>query len=305
MAEPPASLPPPPAPPPPPLAPPPLPPGGSFTLRLRPLSFGELLDEVFKVYRRHFWLFVSIALILALPTLVLQIVSGQADQVGFTASLLSGSGRSGQTVDSPPPGINFAALGLQYLASIVLIPFLEGAITVAAIDLAVGRPASLSSTFRQVLGRYWPLLGLALLALLLVPVFFCLPVFLWLIVRWSVAVPALLAERRGPVQAIQRSWELTRDNWFRLFGILAVVVLIQLVLNSVLGFVALPIAIAIPFVSNVVRGAVAVTVSTLGSALVTPILYLCVVLLYFDLRIRKESFDLDQLAGQVPRGPQA
>ena len=66
----------------------------------------------------------------------------------------------------------------------------------------------------------------------------------------------------------------------------------------------LPIAIAIPFVSNVVRGAVAATVGTLGSALVTPILYLSVVLLYFDLRIRKESFDLDQLASQVPGGSQ-
>ena len=302
MAEPPASLPPPPPPPPPPAPPPEA--GGSFTLRLRPLGFGELLDEVFRVYRRHFWLFVSIALVLALPTLVLQIVSGQADQIGFTASLLSSAMRGGGTLDSRPPDTNFAALGLLYVASIVLIPFLEGAITLAAIDLALGRPATLSSTFRQVLRRYWPLLGLALLALLLVPVFCCVPVFVWILVRWSVAVPVLLAERRGPVQAIQRSWELTRDNWWRLFGILVVVVLIQAVLNSVLGFVALPIAIAIPFVSNVVRGAVAATVGTLGSALVTPILYLSVVLLYFDLRIRKESFDLDQLASQVPGGPQ-
>jgi membrane-anchored glycerophosphoryl diester phosphodiesterase (GDPDase) len=274
-------------------------------LRLRPLGFGELLDEIFRVYRRHFWLFVSIALVLALPSLVLQIVSGQADQVGFTASLLSSAASGGGTADSRPPDLNFATLGLQYLLSIVLVPFVEGAITLAAIDLALGRPVSLSSTFRQVLRRYWPLLGLALLAVLLVPVFFCLPVFVWILVRWSVAVPALLAERRGPVQAIQRSWELTRDNWWRLFGILLVVLLIQIVLNSVLGFAALPIAIAIPFVSNVVRGAVAVTVSTLGSALVTPVLYLSVVLLYFDLRIRKESFDLDQLASQVPGGPQA
>jgi membrane-anchored glycerophosphoryl diester phosphodiesterase (GDPDase) len=219
--------------------------------------------------------------------------------------LLSSAASGGGTADSRPPDLNFATLGLQYLLSIVLVPFVEGAITLAAIDLALGRPVSLSSTFRQVLRRYWPLLGLALLAVLLVPVFLCLPVFVWILVRWSVAVPALLAERRGPVQAIQRSWELTRDNWWRLFGILLVVLLIQIVLNSVLGFAALPIAIAIPFVSNVVRGAVAVTVSTLGSALVTPVLYLSVVLLYFDLRIRKESFDLDQLASQVPGGPQA
>jgi hypothetical protein len=95
VAEPPASLPPPP--PPPPLPAPPPEAGGSFTLRLRPLGFGELLDEVFRVYRRHFWLFVSIALVLALPTLVLQIVSGQADQIGFTASLLSSAMRGSCT----------------------------------------------------------------------------------------------------------------------------------------------------------------------------------------------------------------
>ncbi|HEY4866176.1 MAG TPA: glycerophosphoryl diester phosphodiesterase membrane domain-containing protein [Candidatus Dormibacteraeota bacterium] len=283
-----------------PLPPPPPAPG----LRLRPLSFGELLDETFRVYRRHFWLFVSIALLLALPSLVLQILSGQADQVGFSASLLSGAtGGSGQ--DARPPDLNFVALGLQYLLSIALIPFVEGAIALAAIDTALGRPVTLASCFRRVLRRYWGLLGVALLGVVLLPLFFCLPVFVWILVRWSMAVPALLAERRGPVQAIQRSWELTRGNWWRLFGILIVVVLIQLVMNSLLGAAGLPIAILIPFVSNLVRGAVAVTVSTLGTALVTPILYLCVVLLYFDLRIRKESFDLDQLAAQVGGEPQA
>jgi len=104
----------------------------------------------------------------------------------------------------------------------------------------------------------------SLLGVVLLPLFFCLPVFVWILVRWSMAVPALLAERRGPVQAIQRSWELTRGHWWRLFGILLVVVLIQLVMNSLLGAAGLPIAIVIPFVSNLVRGAVAVTVSTLA-----------------------------------------
>jgi hypothetical protein len=292
---------PPPPSPPEPLSPPPPPPG----LRLRPLGFGELLDEVFRVYRRHFWLFVSIALLVALPPLVLQILSGQADQVGFSASLISGATAGGSGQEARPPDLNLLALGLQYLLAIALIPFAEGAIALAAIDTALGRPVTLASCFRRVLQRYWALLGVALLGVVLLPLFFCLPVFVWILVRWSMAVPALLAERRGPVQAIQRSWELTRHSWWRLFGILLVVVLMQLVLNSLLGAAGLPIAILIPFVSNLVRGAVAVTVSTLGAALVTPILYLCLVLLYFDLRIRKESFDLDQLAAQVSGEPRA
>jgi len=63
---------------------------------------------------------VSIALLLALPSLFLQILSGQADQVGFSASLLSGAtGGSGQ--DARPPDLNLVALGLQYLLAIALM----------------------------------------------------------------------------------------------------------------------------------------------------------------------------------------
>jgi hypothetical protein len=39
--------------------------------------------------------------------------------------------------------------------------------------------------------------------------------------------------------------------------------------------------------------------STLGSVVAVPIQYIAWTLMYFDLRVRKESFDLDQLAQQV------
>jgi len=283
---------------------PPTPPGATPTLRLRPLSFGELLDDVFRVYRRHFWLLVSISLVLALPTLILEILSGQADQLGFSAAVLNQAASGSQPQFTQPPQLNFIALGLQYIVAILLVPFVEGAITLAAMEVALGRPVTLASCLRGVLRRYWALLGLALLGLLLFPLFLCFPVAIWILVRWSVSVPALLAEGVGPVRAIQRSWELTRAHWWRLFGILVVVVLIQLVMNSIVGAAALPLAAVIPFVSPLVRGSISLTVSTIGTAVITPVLYLCLVLLYFDLRIRKESFDLDQLAAQVRGGGQ-
>ena len=58
-------------------------------LRLRPLGLGEILDEVFRVYRRHFWVLVSIALLVALPGLALQFASGSASQFGFVLSALN------------------------------------------------------------------------------------------------------------------------------------------------------------------------------------------------------------------------
>lgn len=268
-------------------------------LRLRPLGFGELLDEIFRIYRRHFWLLVAISLVLALPTLLVQILGGQADQLGFTATVFGSLGKPAALAAQQPPSPNPISYLLAYVVAMALTPFVAGAITLAAVDLALGKPVTLSSCLLGVSRRYLALLGQALLFVPLLVTAPCLPLFLWIFVRWSVAVPALLAEGIGPIRAIQRSWELTRDNWWRLFGILLVVYLLALVASTVLGTFALPIAILVPFVSPTIRGAIALTASTLGSALVTPIQFLCIVLLYFDLRIRKESFDLDELARQA------
>ena len=43
----------------------------SAPLRLRPLEIGDLLDETFRMYRRHFLLFAGISVILAIPAAAL------------------------------------------------------------------------------------------------------------------------------------------------------------------------------------------------------------------------------------------
>jgi hypothetical protein len=44
------------------------------------------------------------------------------------------------------------------------------------------------------------------------------PALLFLFTVWTVSVPALVAERVGPVVALVRSWELTRGHRWRIFG---------------------------------------------------------------------------------------
>src|SRR6266513_6368037 len=45
-------------------------------IRFRPMPLPELLDELFRLYRRHFSLIVGVALLVALPGLVLQLITG-------------------------------------------------------------------------------------------------------------------------------------------------------------------------------------------------------------------------------------
>ena len=273
-------------------------------LRLRPLGLGEILDDIFRVYRRHFGLLCAIALWLSLPSLLVQFTSGTASTFGFLATLVGSLGNTQSTQalvsQQPPEPPNVVLVLLGYLITLAVIPFSVGAISHAAIDLAQGKVVSVRSAFAGVARRYWALLAQTIVLLFaLLPLLLCLPVAIWLAVRWSVAVPALLAESIGPIQALGRSWRLTRGSWWRLFGILLLLYLLQATVSGALGILGWPIGIAIPFVAPVVRGAIILTVSTLASALALPVFYLCIVLLYFDLRIRHEHFDLDQLARQA------
>jgi hypothetical protein len=274
-------------------------------LRLRPLGLGELLDDVFRVYRRHFWLLVAIALLVALPGLALQFASGSASQFGFVLSILNDLNNPEALAARQPPGLpNLALLGLSYAVLIALVPFTVGAIPRATIGIVLGYPVGVRSTLAGVARRYWRLMGLALLYVLISPLALCFPVFIWLFVRWVVAVPALLAEDIGPIRSLDRSWTLTRDHWWRLFGILVLIYLLTSVVSGALGVFSFPIAVAVPFIPPFVRGAIILTIETVASAVVQPALYLCITLLYFDLRIRREHFDLDQLARQaVMPGP--
>ena len=267
------------------------------------MGFGEILDETFRFYRRNFWLLVLLALAPQLPALIVEIGSGQASQFGVLGGLIGSLGNpSAPQQASALPSINIGLVVAGYLVSLVLFPFSIGLVPRAGVDLAFGQPTGFRAVVLGVLRRYWALLGtsvLYVLVSLLALTCILLPLSLWLLVRWAVAVPVLLAERAGPRQALSRSWQLTHDSWWRTFGILLVVLLIQYAASSALSVIGLPIAVLVPFIPPIVRGTIVVTTSTLASALVTPIWQLCFVLIYLDLRVRKEHLDLWQLADQA------
>src|SRR5260370_7191449 len=47
-------------------------------IRFRPMPLPELLDELFRLYRRHFALIIGVALLVALPGLVWHLLTGSS-----------------------------------------------------------------------------------------------------------------------------------------------------------------------------------------------------------------------------------
>jgi hypothetical protein len=108
---------------------------------------------------------------------------------------------------------------------------------------------------------------------------------------------AVIAENKGPIEAIKRSWNLTKGYWWRTFGIFLLVALlvflIQLVPSSILSAIFI-IPVARGGEPDLVQQQLANSViSAITSVLVTPFSLVAYTLMYYDLRIRKEGFDLE------------
>ena len=280
-------------------------------VRLRPLPVGELLDETFKLYRRHFNVIAGVALVIILPNLLLTLVSGSyranpityfqqfLQNINDPAALQALQNRQAQYTGSP-------LYLLSFPVALLLYPFTAGALFRAATSLAAGNVETIGSVLAGTARRYFAMFGIGILTLLVglgAVAIITIPVVIWVLIRWAVDTPAMFAEGVGPVKAIGRSWNLTRDHWWRTLGILILVGILVSLIQTGLGALFTGIAALIPGLGDDLRAGLVTTVSTLISALVGAISPIAITLLYLDLRVRKEGLDLDQLARQAVPGP--
>ena len=268
----------------------------SVPLRLRPLEIGDLLDETFRMYRRHFFLFAGISVILAIPTAALF-------GLGF-GSLTLALQQAGQAdLSSLTPLL--ASFGAGLLITFLILPFTNTAVVYAACESALGRPVTPGGIFRGVLRRYFPLLGYWLLFSVsgLVAAVLCvapLALWAWLFVMWIVVTPAMFVENIGLGAAFGRSRQLVEGRWWRTFLVLFLMVIVWYVARFALdAFLQLAQFLLAIVVSPFIVAAITLGSAELVSALVSPVLQIVIVLIYFDLRVRREALDLFQIAYRI------
>jgi hypothetical protein len=159
---------------------------------------------------------------------------------------------------------------------------------------------SIWGALRGVLRRYFAILGYLLLIGLMVLMFCLLPLWIWIWVGWVTVLPVMFVENTGLVAAMGRSWRLVEGRWWRTFLILFLVLLIWYVVQIALGgFLSLASGLLGIVVSQYVALAISQAVAVLVSALAIPVFQIAIVLIYFDLRVRREALDLFQLAQRV------
>ena len=264
-------------------------------LRLRPLEVGDLLDETFRIYRRHFLLFAGISVILAIPSAGLQGYSFFA-----IFNYLFSSSNAGLLPDFNTLLPSLVVLGIGYLVSILLAPFAYGAVIYAACESALGHPVTAVGALRAVLRRYFAILGYVLLIGLMGILVCLLPLWIWIWVGWVAVLPVMFVENAGLGAAMGRSWRLVEGRWWRTFLILLLIVILWYFARVALeAFIGLANTLISVVATSFVALAVAQGAAIIVSALVNPVVQIAIVLIYFDLRVRREALDLFQLAQNV------
>ena len=267
-------------------------------LRLRPLEIGDLLDETFRMYRRHFFLFAGISVILSTPL-------AASAGVSFFA-LFNNLAQQTASTQAPDLGPTLASLAVVLVLTIALYPLLYGSITYAACESALGRPVTFWGAMRAAFRRYFHILGFFLLLVPMVVLFCLFPLWIWIGVRWIVWMPVMFVENVGLGAALGRSWRLIEGRWWRTFLVLFLMyILIQVVATALQAFLFLGQILLSAVVSSYVSLAISEATGILVSSLVNPILQIAVVLIYFDLRVRREGLDLFQLAQRLGAPPPA
>jgi len=266
-------------------------------LRLRPLEIGDLLDETFRMYRRHFLLFAGLSVILSIPEAAL---SSFSYYTLFNNLLQTGSSLGGLPGRGLLDGGTIGVYLVGALITLALVPFLYGAVTYAACESALGRPVTPASVLSGVLPRYFPLLGYWLLIGLMLIVFCLIPLWIWIWVGWAVVMPVLFVEHAGLGAAMGRSRRLVEGRWWRTFFTLVLMLIIWFVARTALrAFIVLAQSLLQLVIPNLAALWIAAATSVIVGSLVNPLLQIAIVLVYLDLRVRREGLDLFQLARRV------
>ncbi|GAA1197438.1 glycerophosphoryl diester phosphodiesterase membrane domain-containing protein [Streptomyces hebeiensis] len=297
---------------------------------LRPLGIGEILDGAVSTLRAHWRAVLSVTLVVAVVSqigdiLVQRYLLPAPVEVDPNASP---SEALDQAADSAKASL--VALAPSLAITLIGTLFTTAILTVVISRSVLGRPVTLSDAWREARPRLPQLLGLTLLLPLIsvaitmvgigpglligsaggVALTFlggtaAVVVAIWLMIRFSLASPALMLERQGVIASMRRSAKLVHNAWWRVFGVQAITLLLTFLVSLVIGIPFGIIAMAVdgdglggllsgsspefgwPYL--IISGIGAV----IASAITYPISAGVTALLYVDQRIRREALDLE------------
>lgn len=265
-------------------------------IEIRPRRATELVDASFQLLRRFYPQFITVSAMAMAPGLVLRII--KRDQMTDPTEML----RHPETLFL----LSFVSWVLIVVASTILTVAVSDAYLTGEVDIerafrVAGRKALtvfggqllrfvtiMAFTFVLILiGGIFTAVHAQIILILLVPLAMWVFAYLWL--RSFAVSQAILLEDLGPVDANYRSWRLSKDCAAHLFYSVSIVIVLSWAVNLVVAVLA----------ATMLTQSTAAILGSVAFVFIYPLFSTVWTLVYYDLRIRKEGFDLEIMSREL------
>jgi hypothetical protein len=296
---------------------------------LAPKSLEVILKETFSIYKSNFLRLIAIVAIVQVPIVILTIV----------ANLLMPVYGALETEASPP--LTYLLWIPIYLALFAASIWMGGAVIHAVSEQYFNQPVSISRAYsfawRRMGDMFWAVIlaylaifGIFLAAILIsvilsvavggtygwliafaiavTLIFIVAPAAIYLGINWAFILPTALLEGCGPTTALSHSTALVKQNWWRVLGIMLLLLTIVSII-AMIFYIPAMIGATTWAISGAMTGAEAelptgmmvwaILGGAIGGIISAPIGIIGITLLYFDLRVRKQGYSLDALADEL------
>lgn len=255
-----------------------------MSLIIRELSAGEIASKSFGIYRKHFWVIMAAYLPLGLGTAV------------ATRLLL--------TLFS-----DLTYLALAWFLSLILVSVADWVATAVVIsvisDICLGHLPEVRRAYKKIgpgfIGRLLVTKLIYILAFVIgLGLFGVTALGVYLLALFHMVV--LVVEDEWGGNAMRRSRQLGKDYYLRNLGVMLLMLFPYLLLwaasYSLSYFTPLNLRKSFPDL-NLPEINIAGIISLAARNIIYPVLVVRVVLLYYDMRVRKEAFDNAALADEL------
>jgi hypothetical protein len=263
----------------------------------------DLLRETFTIYKNNFWRLAAIMLVAAVPGAV----------VGFLINFFTPVQAESATIANMERLILLIPL---YLVAIVVGMLAAGAAVHAIAEQYFSQPVDIGRAFSFAWHRLGSLVGASFLVMLAVLgmaiTIIGIPAAIYFAVTWVFMLQVIMLEGCGARDALSHSLSLVKNGWWRVLGIILLFYVIIMGIYMVL-YIPVFIGTMVWTISGAITGAMeqaavqppiwlmlmTMIVALVFTAVGTPIFAIGTTLLYFDLRVRKEGYDLGGMASEL------
>ena len=243
-------------------------------LSLRPRSAAELIDAAFRMYRQYFTGFITLSALVYLPAFVLGVVVGRLTPM----------------IEDMQPGPTFGLLGALILMA-CWYAIMEAALSIAASDRYLGNEIEPGRALRDALSRAGSLVAAKLWTWFLMFWGFFFFVFpgVYFFARYFAIPQTMLFERIGVGRGLSRSSQLSKGEKWKAIKSLGMIWLIFLAVSMGIGLMLAPEPGTSPSILSQLF-------SSIVSIIAYPLVPITATLLYYDVRIRREGYDIEVMS---------